>query len=160
MTKNISPLITLKTNSIDTYYTAYIHGYKSAIKDLEDFVENSFNDDSTINVCTEVKQTTSAMKSCAKGSRQKWFSWEQLGIGDGEYLTFVGNPKIKVKVCKLRSVEYQGKIYSISPLTKVLADDHGSRYAINWKYNGQTLKDLQDKVFASNVGHLPAREDS
>lgn len=57
--------------------------------------------------------------------RKKPFSMYKLGIKNGDILTFVGDPSIKVTVVGERKVEYKGIVYGLSQLTLKLYEEKG-----------------------------------
>ena len=79
------------------------------------------------------------------------FSFYRKGIGDGEIITFRFDPNITAKVVGGREVEYNGSVYKLSPLTRVIMERlgrlntsgayQGSQY---WDYKGERLAAIKD----------------
>ena len=89
----------------------------------------------------------------AKGSgkRSKHFSFEEIGIEIGEYVSYYSNPDIKAKVISINRVEYEDLEYSLSNLTGTIEDWKNIAYQgpLHWTYNGERLTDLRNKKTTS-----------
>ena len=80
--------------------------------------------------------------------RKPQFSMYKAGIKDGDILTFVGDPSIKVKVVGDRKVEYKGTVYGVSQLAFKLYQKMGKnvgntiRGTNHFTFNGIVLTKL------------------
>jgi hypothetical protein len=85
------------------------------------------------------------------GKRSKHFSFEEIGIEIGEYVSYYSNPDIKAKVISINRVEYEGLEYSLSNLTGIIEDWKNVAYQgpLHWAYNGERLTDLRNKKTTS-----------
>jgi len=87
-----------------------------------------------------------------KRRRGKPFSFYRKGIKKGAVIKFIPDENIQVTVVGEREVEYQGKVWKLSPLVAKLMQDRnqlnkseayqGANY---FSYQGQKLKDLPEK---------------
>ena len=85
------------------------------------------------------------------GKRSKHFSFEEIGIEIGEYVSYYSNPDIKAKVISINRVEYEDLEYSLSNLTGTIEDWKNVAYQgpLHWTYNGERLTDLRNKKTTS-----------
>jgi hypothetical protein len=85
------------------------------------------------------------------GKRSKHFSFEEIGIEIGEYVSYYSNPDIKAKVISINRVEYEDLEYSLSNLTGTIEDWKNIAYQgpLHWTYNGERLTDLRNKKTTS-----------
>lgn len=63
------------------------------------------------------------------------FGFEALGL-IGEYIEFIDDPNIKAKVIDDKQVEFEGKKYSLSGITRLIKERLNTAYKSN-KYNGK-----------------------
>ena len=79
-------------------------------------------------------------------------TFEMLKIDIGQELTFTRDEKIVCKVYDNRKVEYKGKIYSLSNLTReiLISKYHGRSKHVNgfqyWKYEDEILVDRRERL--------------
>ena len=85
------------------------------------------------------------------GKRSKHFSFEEIGIEIGEYVSYYSNPDIKAKVISINKVEYEDLEYSLSNLTGTIEDWKNVAYQgpLHWTYDGERLTDLRNKKTTS-----------
>lgn len=86
-----------------------------------------------------------------KEKRGNLFSFEDLGLV-GETIDFIKDPTITAKVVNDREVEFEGKQWKLSPLTreimerKGLANTSGAyQGAQYWEYDGEKLADISEE---------------
>ena len=96
----------------------------------------------------EISNKDKTEDELANSIRRPKFSFKNLGIKPGEYLEYIRDSKIKVKVLNDdRLVEYEGKEYHLSNLAQQLLDKpfrvQGPLY---FSYNGEVLTDLRDRL--------------
>ena len=84
----------------------------------------------------------------ANSIRRPKFSFKNLGIKPGEYLEYIRDPKIKVKVLNDdRLVEYEGKEYHLSNLAQqLLGKPFRVQGPLYFSYNGEVLTELRDRL--------------
>lgn len=84
----------------------------------------------------------------ADSIRRPKFSFKNLGIKPGEYLEYIRDPKIRVKVLNDdRLVEYEGQEYHLSNLAqKLLGKPFRVQGPLYFSYNGEVLTDLRDRL--------------
>ena len=79
--------------------------------------------------------------------RQSPFRFSLCNILPGEQVEYCYNPEIRCTVVDDKTVEYQGKSYSLSALAKLLTDSKhsvaGPRY---FKYKGEWLNDIRNRL--------------
>jgi hypothetical protein len=87
-----------------------------------------------------------------KRTQSERFSFYKKGIKNGEIIVFSEDKKIKAKVVGDREVEYNGKNWKLSPLTREIftikgkVNKSGSYQGPKfWEYNGKILTDIPDK---------------
>lgn len=80
------------------------------------------------------------------------FSFYRKGLKNGDVITFVQDKAISATVVGEREVEYNSEIYKLSPLTRNIFQQKGKcnasgayQGAAYWTFNGQKLKDLDDR---------------
>jgi len=98
------------------------------------------------------KDTKSEKVTNNKRNKSKRFSFYKKGIKNGETIVFTEDKKITAKVVGEREVEYDGKIWKLSPLTREIftikgkVNKSGSYQGPKfWEYNGKILTDIPDK---------------
>ena len=84
----------------------------------------------------------------ANSIRRPKFNFKSLGIKPGEYLEFVHDNKIKVKVLNDdRLVEYEGKEYHLSNLAQhLLGKPFRVQGPLYFSYKGEVLTELRDRL--------------
>lgn len=84
----------------------------------------------------------------ANSIRRPKFSFKALGIKPGEYLEYIHDSKIKVKVLDDdRLVEYQGKECHLSNLAQqLLGKPFRVQGPLYFSYKGEVLTDLRDRL--------------
>lgn len=84
----------------------------------------------------------------ADSIRRPKFSFKNLGIKPGEYLEYIRDPKIKVKVLNDdRLVEYEGQEYHLSNLAQqLLGKPFRVQGPLYFSYNGEVLTELRDRL--------------
>ena len=84
----------------------------------------------------------------ADSIRRPKFSFKNLGIKPGEYLEYIRDPKIRVKVLNDdRLVEYEGQEYHLSNLAQqLLGKPFRVQGPLYFSYNGEVLTDLRDRL--------------
>lgn len=70
-----------------------------------------------------IQSLTKNPKIVSKGNR---FSFTRKGIKNGDLIFFIGDSKVKVKVVGERDVEYEGKVWKLSPLVAFLFQKMGT----------------------------------
>ena len=80
-------------------------------------------------------------------ARRGPFRFGECGIPVGAELTYVDNPSIKVKVVDDRHIQYGSETTSLSALARDLKGfDHPVQGTLWFKYNGEILNDLRDRL--------------
>jgi hypothetical protein len=97
------------------------------------------------------EEEASASDSAVKGGNRPAFRFTMVGIRPGEELTF--NPTgITVKVASDNQIEYEGRIYKLSPFVGTFMPEdrrmpsgsyQGPKY---FSYKGKVLTDLRDEI--------------
>ncbi len=84
----------------------------------------------------------------ADSIRRPRFNFKSLGIRPGEYLEYIHDSSIKVKVIDdNRLVEFEGKEYHLSGLAKQLLNRKGEvQGTLHFSYKGEVLTDLRDRL--------------
>lgn len=112
---------------------------------IDDAVITEYRDNKPIpngKICTEKKHEEEHTE------RRSRFKFNMVGIRIGEYITFTPT-NIKVKVASDDSVEYEGRIYKLSPFVGTFMPEEkrnasgayqGAKY---FTYNGKVLDDLR-----------------
>lgn len=96
----------------------------------------------------EISSKDKTEDELANSIRRPKFSFKNLGIKPGEYLEYVRDPKIKVKVLNDdRLVEYEGKEYHLSNLAQqLLGKPFRVQGPLYFSYNGEVLTELRDRL--------------
>lgn len=75
------------------------------------------------------------------------FRFSKCNIQPGETIEFYNDSTLKITVVDDKTVEYEGKTYSLSALAKILSESKGNvagpRY---FKYKGEWLNDVRARV--------------
>jgi len=85
--------------------------------------------------------------------RQPKFNLKEMGIEDGEIITYKYNENKKAEVIG-NTVKYDGKVYkSMAKLTnEILKKDRGYKVGVSpilyWKYKGKLLKDIKNETMS------------
>ena len=84
----------------------------------------------------------------ANSIRRPKFNFKSLGIKPGEYLEYIHDTSIKVKVIDdNRLVEYDGQEYHLSNLAQQLLGRHSKvQGTLHFSYKGEILTDLRDRL--------------
>lgn len=113
-----------------------------------------------LELIAELTDTTDRLKLYEKSAKDKTedeladsirrpkFSFKNLGIKPGEYLEYIRDPNIKVKVLNDdRLVEYEGQEYHLSNLAQqLLGKPFRVQGPLYFSYNGEVLTDLRDRL--------------
>ena len=96
----------------------------------------------------EISSKDKTEDELANSIRRPKFSFKNLGIKPGEYLEYIRDPKIKVKVLNDdRLVEYEGKEYHLSNLAQqLLSKPFRVQGPLYFSYNGEILTELRDRL--------------
>jgi ribosomal protein L19 len=87
------------------------------------------------------------IETLLKGRRPK-LNFYELGLEDGFELVLKENPQIVAKIISGKLVEYEGKQYSLTALSKKLLHWQTDRQpAPYWLYNGKSLSDIYDDKY-------------
>ena len=100
-----------------------------------------------------IKPSEKALDESNRGRpRGKLFSFQGKGLTTGAEINFIDDSSIKATIAGDRDVEYNGKRYKLSALTRKLYTEKGQsnksgsyRGSQHWERNGVRLKDLPDK---------------
>ena len=84
----------------------------------------------------------------ANSIKRPKFTFKALGIKPGEYLTYIHDNSIKVRVIDdERTVEYEGQEYHLSNLAQQLLNrKSGVQGTLHFAYNGEALTNLRDRL--------------
>ncbi|MDR0320082.1 MAG: GIY-YIG nuclease family protein [Treponema sp.] len=82
---------------------------------------------------------------------KKIFTFSQVNIPINSELSFTRDENIKCKVVSNREVEYEGEIYSLSGLAKILLNGMGYNWKsvqgpMYFKYNDKTLYEIRNEI--------------
>lgn len=110
-------------------------------------VTEEFQDD--IDDVQKNKSEYDETKSIEKITKRPRFSFEKMGISNGEELHFIKNPNITVKVKNDRQVEYEGETQSFSRLTSKILNAKWDYTCPTtyWTYKGKSLQDIYDETY-------------
>lgn len=99
-------------------------------------------------VLHEINNKDKAEDELANSVRRPKFTFKNLGIKPGEYLEYVNDSKIKVKVLNDdRLVEYEGKEYHLSNLAQqLLGRPFRVQGPLYFSYKGEILTNLRDRL--------------
>lgn len=112
---------------------------------IDDAVVTEYRDNRPVQ---KGKTAESAEQETKHTERRARFKFSMVGIKIGEYITFTP-ANIKVKVASDNSVEYEGRIYKLSPFVGTFMPEEnrntsgayqGAKY---FSYNGKILDDLR-----------------
>ena len=94
------------------------------------------------------KKKVATMMSATKMIVFQKFTFKNLGIKPGEFLEYIHDPTIKVKVLNDdRLVEYEGKEYHLSNLAQqLLGRPSRVQGPLHFSYNGEVLTELRDRL--------------
>ena len=82
-----------------------------------------------------------------EAARRGPFNFSACEIPVGAELVYVDDPTVKVKVLDDRHIEYQGETTSLSRLAQQLKGfNHPVQGTLWFKYNGEILNDLRDRL--------------
>ena len=99
----------------------------------------------------DVDEEDEEVETKEPGKRSKHFSFDELGIEFGEYISYYSNPEIKARVISVNRVEYEGLEYSLSNLTGIIEEWKNVAYQgpLFWAYNGERLTDIRSRKTTS-----------
>ena len=99
-------------------------------------------------VLHEVSSKEKIEEALANSIKRPKFTFKKLGIKPGEYLDYIHDKKIKVKVLNDdRLVEYEGNEYHLSNLAQQLLGRASSvQGTLHFAYKGEVLTDLRDRL--------------
>ena len=99
-------------------------------------------------VLHEINSKDKAEDELANSVRRPKFTFKNLGIKPGEYLEYVNDANIKVKVLNDdRLVEYEGKEYHLSNLAQqLLGKPFRVQGPLYFSYKGEVLTDLRFRL--------------
>lgn len=81
--------------------------------------------------------------------RRSNLNFYQMGLIDGDVITFVADNNIQATIVSENEVEYNGKEYSLTSLTQELKGlDHSIRPTGEWKFEEQNLLDLYNEAYS------------
>ncbi|MBO4956873.1 MAG: type I restriction enzyme HsdR N-terminal domain-containing protein [Rickettsiales bacterium] len=149
---NIGSSITQK--KIDEYKEIVILAFKQFINNQTNSVNtNTENTICKISNTTIIKEDNNTNNITQKSTTTKknYFSFYKKGIKNGDKITFISDKGITATVVNEKEVEYQGKIWKLSPLVYEIYKNknqlnssgayHGGAY---FEFNGIKLTDLPD----------------
>lgn len=114
---------------------ASIHGFNDKLKKYEMNEVESQED----KLAQEIKENSQ--------ERASNFSFSNCKIPVGEYIEFIEDESLKIKVTGDKAVEYEGREYSLTALAKELT---GISYSIAgpkyFKYKGEMLNDIRKRL--------------
>lgn len=122
--------------------------FRDIAQTVDDAVVTEYKDNKPIVVHAEKEEEKIEIKSPKKRSR---FKFSMVNIQIGEYITFIPT-NINVKVASDDSIEYEGRIYKLSPFVGTFLPDEkrtpsnayqGAKY---FSYKGQILDDLRSMI--------------
>ena len=103
------------------------------------------------------KDLAAGKPEAAQSDRKKpmpRFNFEKIGIKPGEQISFLHDSDIKATVRDSRRVEFEGKLYKVSPLAVKLLRERGVKVAYSvdgpnyWTYDGESLRTRWNAVSA------------
>lgn len=96
----------------------------------------------------EISSKDKTEDELANSIRRPKFTFKNLGIKPGEFLEYIHDPTIKVKVLNDdRLVEYEGKEYHLSNLAQqLLGRQSRVQGPLHFSYNGEVLTELRDRL--------------
>ena len=103
-------------------------------------------------VLHEVSAKDKSEDDLADSIRRPKFTFKNLGINPGEYLEYIHDDSIKVKVLDdNRLVEYEGKEYHLSNLAQqLLGRPSRVQGTLHFAYNGEIISDLRNRLEEEN----------
>lgn len=122
--------------------------FRDIAQTVDDAVVTEYKDNKPIVVHAEKEEEKIEIKSPKKRNR---FKFSMVNIQIGEYITFIPT-NINVKVASDDSIEYEGRIYKLSPFVGTFLPDEkrtpsnayqGAKY---FSYKGQILDDLRSMI--------------
>ena len=109
----------------------------------------SFPQKSTIIKISDIKETKDDKPT--ERNRRPNLNFYQMGLIDGDELTYIADDNIKVTIASENRVKYQGKEYSLTRLTKELKGlNHAIQPTGEWEFEGQNLLDLYNETYPSD----------
>ena len=75
----------------------------------------------------------------------------EMGMHIGDELVFVNNPNVKVIIQEAKKVTYEGELYSLTAVTKILLNkSYDVQPTSYWTYNGRNLHNIYDETYPLN----------
>lgn len=109
---------------------AAMHGFESRLKKYD-----------------MTQKEISEAKAAENVARLASFAFSMCDIQPGEEIEFYDDPNIKAKVVSDRKVEYQGQIYSLTGLAKMLTHTESALAGPKFfKYKGEWLNDIRHRL--------------
>ena len=108
-------------------------------------------DDAEIKVYAKNDSSSKKVKGKSKQKKRPKLRFSMLNISDGEELTFIPTG-LKVKVAADNAIEYEGRIYKLSPfvrayLPKELQNESGAYQGAKYfSYKGKILADMRENL--------------
>lgn len=109
--------------------------------------------DATETIREELNENVSqAEKDSGKKLKKRAnLDFHEMGIPNGEILTFVDNENTKVEICGPKKIKYQENLLSLTAVTReILGLDYNIQPSPKWKYNGKLLKDIYEEVYSDD----------
>lgn len=106
-------------------------------------------------LATDENQKEMLEKNNDKARRSK-INLENLGIKEGDILTFQGHKEITATVLENERILYRGKSYSLSKAAREVRHSLGYKYSSisgsrHWMYNGELLDDLRRRLETKRI---------
>jgi len=109
--------------------------------------------DATEEVRKELNENVSQAEkdSGNKLKKRPNMDFHEMGISDGQVLTFVDDESVTVVVQGPKKVTYEGITISLTAVTReILGLDYSIQPSPKWKYQGRLLKDIYDEYYAGD----------
>lgn len=91
--------------------------------------------------------TDKVNKQSDEGGKKSRFRFSEFGIPIGAELTFINDKSIKVSVVDDTHIEYQGDVWSMSKLAKMLLNRNSPvQGTLHFAYKGKRLTDLREGI--------------
>ncbi len=109
--------------------------------------------DATEKIRQELNENVSQAEkdSGKKLKKRPNMDFHEMGIFDGEILTFVDDDNVKVEICGPKKIRYQENVISLTAVTReILRLDYNIQPSPKWKHNGKLLKDIYEEFYADD----------